>query len=195
MLTCKRCGNTWRTRIDTEPKACPNCKSKRWNTPAGKRGHYCPECPHCNAPTTPPPQTVLDRFNALAIPDEPRTATCPKCSHEWQSRTDAPKQCPRCKARLDTGVGTKADQHAKNCAARALAALGPITADLGPYNGAVCDLPGRILGWVKSSLVFCGALDAEDRAVHYPVFSGPTPDGEYNLCGWIRTDAPFERRS
>ena len=202
MPTCTRCNYEWRTRTDAAPKACPNCRSRSWNIPAGRKGEYCLECPHCNAlkpiPSRGPKtenQTALDRFNTLTIPDEPRTATCPKCSHEWQSRTDAPKQCPRCKARLDAGAGAKADQHAKNCAARALAALGPITADLGSYDGAVCDLPGRILGWVKPALVFRGTLDAEDRAVHYPVFSGPTSDGEYNLCGWIRTDAPFERRS
>lgn len=26
---------------------------------------------------------------------------CPKCGHEWRERVDEPKECPRCKARLD----------------------------------------------------------------------------------------------
>ncbi len=26
---------------------------------------------------------------------------CPKCSYEWESRVAEPKECPRCKTRLD----------------------------------------------------------------------------------------------
>ena len=48
MTTCKRCNYEWRTRTDATPKACPNCRSRSWDTPAGKKGKYCPECPHCN---------------------------------------------------------------------------------------------------------------------------------------------------
>ena len=29
--TCKHCGYAWTPRIETEPKACPKCKSPRWN--------------------------------------------------------------------------------------------------------------------------------------------------------------------
>ena len=28
---------------------------------------------------------------------------CQKCSHEWHSRTDNPKQCPQCKSRYYKG--------------------------------------------------------------------------------------------
>ena len=214
-MNCLRCSHEWIHRTADAPKTCPRCKTPEWNTPAPpalkcakcsyewrpRTGTVPEKCPGCKtkkwngapAPTpspSPETQTQLDRFNSIDLPDEPHTAKCPKCSHEWQSRTDAPKKCPKCQARLDADVKTSAQR-----AARALAAVGPITANLGSDNGAVCDLPGRILGWVKPSLVFRGALDAEDRAVHYPVFSGPTFDGEYQLCGWISQAIPFERRS
>ena len=26
---------------------------------------------------------------------------CPYCKHEWEARVDNPKECPRCKNRLD----------------------------------------------------------------------------------------------
>lgn len=26
---------------------------------------------------------------------------CPYCNYEWESRIDNPKECPRCKRRLD----------------------------------------------------------------------------------------------
>ena len=26
---------------------------------------------------------------------------CTKCSYEWETRTESPKECPRCKSRLD----------------------------------------------------------------------------------------------
>jgi hypothetical protein len=42
--TCLHCGYTWQPRIETEPKACPRCKSPRWDEelrragrPRGKR--------------------------------------------------------------------------------------------------------------------------------------------------------------
>ena len=31
MKKCLHCGYTWTPRIETEPKACPKCKSPRWN--------------------------------------------------------------------------------------------------------------------------------------------------------------------
>lgn len=36
--TCKHCGYTWTPRIETEPKACPRCKSQRWNEPLRNPG-------------------------------------------------------------------------------------------------------------------------------------------------------------
>jgi len=36
--TCKHCGYTWTPRIETEPKACPSCKSMRWNQAPRKGG-------------------------------------------------------------------------------------------------------------------------------------------------------------
>tara|TARA_Y100000034_G_C6843787_1_gene382042 strand:+ start:64 stop:225 length:162 start_codon:yes stop_codon:yes gene_type:complete len=27
---------------------------------------------------------------------------CPKCEYEWSTRKDKPKECPRCKNRLDS---------------------------------------------------------------------------------------------
>ena len=198
METCKRCGYEWRLRTDADPKACPNCRSRSWNIPAGRKGKYCPECPHCNAPEPIPSrrpkteaQTTLDRFNTLTVPDEPepgpKTTKCPKCGHEWQTRTDTPKKCPKCQARLDADIKTSAPR-----AARALAALGPLSEETpAPDDSlAVCDWGGTILGWTTGN-----KITRSDKSEHYPVFDGPTFDGEYFLVGWIRTDAPFERRS
>jgi len=36
--TCLHCGYTWTPRIETEPRACPRCKSPRWNEPKRKGG-------------------------------------------------------------------------------------------------------------------------------------------------------------
>jgi predicted Zn-ribbon and HTH transcriptional regulator len=36
--TCKHCGYTWQPRIETDPRACPRCKSPRWNEPLRKSG-------------------------------------------------------------------------------------------------------------------------------------------------------------
>jgi hypothetical protein len=36
--TCKHCGYTWQPRIETEPKACPRCKSQRWAEEPRKAG-------------------------------------------------------------------------------------------------------------------------------------------------------------
>lgn len=33
--TCLRCGHTWLSRVDN-PKACPNCKSPKWNVARSK---------------------------------------------------------------------------------------------------------------------------------------------------------------
>ena len=163
MLTCKQCGHTWYARAGHPPKSCPKCGSARWNYVP------IPECPVCclcpthnpNGQTpTPAPAApknpILDRFNTLVIPDdsEPKTATCTKCSHEWQSRTDAPKQCPKCQARLDADVGAKAEKRAKYCAAGPLAEEDPNAAR---YSWDVCDWTGaggrwkepKLYGWIR----------------------------------------------
>lgn len=31
-LTCLRCGHSWISRVSS-PKACPECKTRRWNYP------------------------------------------------------------------------------------------------------------------------------------------------------------------
>ena len=36
--TCLHCGYTWTPRIETEPKACPKCKSPRWNEEKRRAG-------------------------------------------------------------------------------------------------------------------------------------------------------------
>jgi predicted Zn-ribbon and HTH transcriptional regulator len=36
--TCKHCGYTWQPRIETEPRACPKCKSPRWAEEPRKAG-------------------------------------------------------------------------------------------------------------------------------------------------------------
>jgi primosomal protein N' len=36
--TCLHCGYTWQPRIETEPKACPRCKSQRWAEEPRKAG-------------------------------------------------------------------------------------------------------------------------------------------------------------
>jgi hypothetical protein len=36
--TCKHCGYTWTPRIETEPRACPKCKSPRWNEELRRAG-------------------------------------------------------------------------------------------------------------------------------------------------------------
>jgi predicted Zn-ribbon and HTH transcriptional regulator len=36
--TCLHCGYQWTPRIETEPKACPRCKSPRWNEAPRKGG-------------------------------------------------------------------------------------------------------------------------------------------------------------
>lgn len=33
--------------------------------------------------------------------DEDDNMTCPKCGYQWRPRTENPKECPRCKRRLD----------------------------------------------------------------------------------------------
>jgi hypothetical protein len=35
---CKHCGYSWTPRIETEPKACPQCKSPRWSEELRKAG-------------------------------------------------------------------------------------------------------------------------------------------------------------
>jgi hypothetical protein len=35
---CLHCGYTWQPRIETEPKACPRCKSPRWAEEPRKAG-------------------------------------------------------------------------------------------------------------------------------------------------------------
>ena len=35
---CKRCGYVWTGTKDTDPKACPRCKSYRWNEAKKKAG-------------------------------------------------------------------------------------------------------------------------------------------------------------
>ena len=193
MVKCAKCSHEWRPRIDTPTQKCPGCKTKKWNaTPAP-------------APAAPVENPIL----TLTIPDEPepRTVTCPKCSHEWQSRTDAPKQCPRCKARLDVDVGTKAEKRAKYCAARALAAVGPLAevhipdhTPLVPLSWTVYDWTGEDVGSVHDDLIIREGLSDLDPEEHYPVISGGRDgaDGRYiepKLYGWIRRDAPFARRS
>ena len=36
--TCLHCGYTWTPRIETEPRACPRCKSPRWSEAPRKGG-------------------------------------------------------------------------------------------------------------------------------------------------------------
>jgi hypothetical protein len=36
--TCLHCGYTWTPRIETQPKACPRCKSPRWSEAPRKGG-------------------------------------------------------------------------------------------------------------------------------------------------------------
>ena len=36
--TCLHCGYIWTPRIETEPKACPRCKSPRWSEVPRKGG-------------------------------------------------------------------------------------------------------------------------------------------------------------
>ena len=36
--TCLHCGYQWTPRIETEPKACPKCKSPRWNEEKRRAG-------------------------------------------------------------------------------------------------------------------------------------------------------------
>ena len=38
MKKCLHCGYQWTPRIETEPKACPKCKSPRWNEEKRKGG-------------------------------------------------------------------------------------------------------------------------------------------------------------
>ena len=35
---CLHCGYQWTPRIETEPKACPKCKSPRWNEEKRRAG-------------------------------------------------------------------------------------------------------------------------------------------------------------
>src|SRR3990167_7067985 len=194
-MNCLRCSHEWIHRTTDAPKQCPKCKTLEWNTPAPPalkcakcsyewrpRTVTVPEkCPGCktkkrNATPTPAPapaapveNPILSWFNALTIPDEPRTAKCPKCSHEWQSRTDAPKKCPRYQARLDVGVGAKAEKRAKYCAARALAAVGPLAevyvpdhTPLVPLSWAVYDWTGEDVGSVHDDVIIRTGLSDLD---------------------------------
>ena len=232
MLKCLRCGHEWHNRTDTAPKKCPKCQAMNWNTARPetakcakcshewqpRTGITTKHCPGCKtkkwnsapAPTpspSPETQTQLDRFNSIDLPDEPHTAKCPKCSHEWQSRTDAPKKCPKCQARLDADVGAKAEKRAKYCAARALAAVGPLAevhipdhTPLTWFSWQVCDWTGEDVGTVHDDVIIRTGLSDLDPEDHYPVISGGRDgaDGRYiepQLYGWIRRDAPFERRS
>ena len=36
-LKCLKCGHEWIRRIETKPRACPNCKNPKWDEPR-KRG-------------------------------------------------------------------------------------------------------------------------------------------------------------
>jgi Zn finger protein HypA/HybF involved in hydrogenase expression len=173
-VKCAKCSHEWQPRTGIVTKHCPRCKTKKWNGAT-------------SAPS-PEPQTQLDRFNSIDLPDEPTLAKCPKCSHEWQSRTDAPKKCPRCQARLDATVKANAAR-----AARALAALGTLieeTPEDHRFAWQVIDSDGSHLGNVKSALVIRAGLDSIDKDEHYPVL-----DWQNGLYGWIRRDAPFERKA
>jgi len=104
-------------------------------------------------------------------------------------------------------VGAKAEKRAKYCAARALAAVGPLAevhipdhTPLVPLSWTVCDWTGEDVGYTPSHLIIREGLSGLDPEEHYPVISGggDGADGRYiepQLYGWIRRDAPFERRS
>ena len=76
MPTCKRCDYEWRTRTDAVPKACPNCRSRSWDTPAGKKGRYCPECPHCNPTATPEPVPTRKPLTQAELDATPENCCC-----------------------------------------------------------------------------------------------------------------------
>jgi predicted Zn-ribbon and HTH transcriptional regulator len=45
---CARCGWTWQTFAGKEPKACPGCRARKWQTPAPPRiSDTVRECLHC----------------------------------------------------------------------------------------------------------------------------------------------------
>lgn len=189
MLKCVKCSHEWRPRTGTPTEKCPGCKTKKWRKE---------EEP---APLTPESQAQLDQFNSIDIPGDPPSLTkCPKCGNEWQPRTDSPKQCPKCKARLDNGLGAKAEQRAKDCAARALAAVGPLAEEhipnpdwLLPVSWMVCDWAGKIVGYVGGDLIIRNGLSDLDPAEHYPVIPGGLDSAnrqwiEPELYGWVRRE-------
>lgn len=80
MAQCKKCGYVWATRTSNDPKACPNCKTRKWNATPKPACVYCAACPTCHPAATPElmpsrrrptpdAQTALDRFKEIEVPD------------------------------------------------------------------------------------------------------------------------------
>lgn len=80
VLTCERCGESWRRRGEARPRRCPRCGSSLWNVPAGRYactrfGHgwtsrtsgaprICPRCKSVRWDA--PPKRNPGRFPAIA---------------------------------------------------------------------------------------------------------------------------------
>lgn len=184
-MTCKMCGHTWYTRTGHPPKSCPKCGSARWNRVSVTECPICCACPVHNPHPTPTPTPAP----ALA---PPVLVNCPRCGFAWNPRKDSPKQCPKCKARLDAGAGGKAALHAKIHAARAMASMGPL-APLIPssFYRAIYDWTGRHVGSITGTDKVI--RDDHNETDYYPVLDGGFTDAndrwiEPHLVGWIRRE-------
>ena len=106
---CLRCGNAWYGLV-AEPKACPDCKSRLWNTPhAPTHPLHCNQC-GCNwdGKKAKPQTCPACHSRHWSLPYQPkRQHTCCFCHHIWMSALSAPKACPNCKDRnWDMQLGT-----------------------------------------------------------------------------------------
>jgi len=94
---CFRCGHSWTSRLDERPRACPQCRSRRYDSPSdsyrcvscGFTWSPCSSsdfCPHCGV-------GILDDNTSVQC-------TCNQCGHIWISRQkEKPLKCPKCKSR------------------------------------------------------------------------------------------------
>ena len=94
---CFRCGHQWIVRTDARPRACPSCRSARYDTPAEK-GIACPSCGAVWNPKD-PDDTCPDCGKSLReTPEQPRYH-CNQCGHDWTSRVSGkPLKCPVCRS-------------------------------------------------------------------------------------------------
>lgn len=96
-MHCYRCGHDWIPRSDSRPKACPKCRSSRYEFISGN--HICESCGTVWRKISgddPCPNCGLSYANGSLCD----SFECNRCGHTWKPRTNRhPGRCPSCKSR------------------------------------------------------------------------------------------------